>query len=138
VRKQGVLKMYNKTLDTTQSISRQLTNIYVNDLQSNYNDMLDPTTQDIKNLYETVATLVDFNLLYEIYNRGNIVDTYDTKDMVDYVTSNATQAIETFYTLNPNLLSDNFSLNDNRYHVDIRCIIIDFEDFLRHDKAQDE
>jgi hypothetical protein len=93
--------------------------------------------QDLFNsgsVVKIINTIYDYVLMESLYDNNNIVDIYDYNDGLEYLNGNLNNAISYFYQDNPKLLNDNFSLNNNFYFTDLRCLIVDLEDSLRQEK----
>lgn len=86
------------------------------------------------NVVKIINTIYDYILMKSLYDNNNIVDTYDYNDGLEYLNENLGHAISYFYETNPKLLNDDFSLNNNFYFTDLRCFIVDHEDFLRQER----
>jgi hypothetical protein len=95
---------------------------------------LNITESDIKGAFNVVNAFYDLETQKDIYYNNNIVDYFDWQDALDYLYESVRQSIHDFYTLNPKLLNDNFTLNNNFYFTDLRCFIVDEEDILRQER----
>jgi hypothetical protein len=76
----------------------------------------------------------DFTILKDMVITSELLDPYIAGDIMDAHKEVLINAITGFYDINPGLLTDKFSLNDNWYDVDLRCLIVDLEDFVRQER----
>ena len=82
-----------------------------------------------------VNTIYDYVLIDSVYDNNNIADSYDRNDAFDtYLNENLDNSIRYFYEQNTKLLNENFTLNNNFYFTDLRCLIVDLEDSLRQER----
>jgi hypothetical protein len=89
---------------------------------------------DIKGVFDVVNVFYDLETQKDIYYGNNIVDYFEWQDALDYLYESVRQSIHDFYALNPKLLNDNFTLNNNFYFTGLRCFIVDEEDSLRQER----
>jgi hypothetical protein len=100
-----------------------------------FNGVVNQDNQDlINNAWPMLRMFYDFTILKDMVITSELLDPYSTGDVMDAHREVLINAITGFYDLNPGLLTDNFSLNDNWYDVDLRCLIVDLEDSLRQEK----
>ena len=81
-----------------------------------------------------IYALYDSVVMNSLYNQNNIVSTFDDYDAFESIKETLTQSIMDFYDAIPKLLNENFTLNNNFYFTDLRCLIVDLEDSLRQER----
>jgi hypothetical protein len=85
--------------------------------------------------WDLMRKFYDVNMLNALhFSNSDLLDPYTYSDTFDGLKDTLLDAITIFYNNNPKLLSDDFTLNNNYYNVDLRCFIVDVEDMLKQDK----
>ena len=131
----GVFIKMNINQDSRQSITDKLIQEVFLDAKKILTDKEYETLFNSGSVIHIINALYDMVLMESIYYSNSIVSIFDWYDSFEYLSQDIlTQQVKDFYTLNPKLLSDNFTLNNNFYFTDLRCFIVDMEDFLRQER----